>query len=707
MSRTRRIDQTRALLLFALLNLLGILAPHSIALASNLTSISVTTTRDTVNGNTTSLTALSNNPGSDGEISFREAILAAEATTPGQQLTIIFDLSENDIFGYNKPTRTWLIYLDAAPKPLLPPLLRGNITIDATSLRKPDGRPSVIIDGFEIVEAAGQSNGFVIRSANNIIRGLALVNFYDSAVVLDGTQAVGNTIAGNVIGEDLRSINGQPSLPGFYGIAISGGASGNIIGGPTASDQNTIVGNLGAGVQLSGIDTHNNTVAGNWIGLRFKGLPLKNEVGISIRDGAHENTIGSTQQGNLISGNMQGISLYNSKENLVIGNIIGLGADGMAALASDGVTSLANQEGGIFITGGATVNRIGGSAAGERNIIAANGSSQLPDSGQGIYISGTGSDNNIVQGNYIGLAADGATPRGNLRQGILIAYDAHENKIGGIAAGEGNVIAYNGLGGIRIDSDDNSVAGNLIGVAADGSTPLGNQFNGIRVGGNENMIGPGNLIANNHIAGVIVSGNHVTVQGNRLTGNATAGICVTGVQAQLLANEISNNGMDGSLTDECLIRSGVFITGTQTLAQGNFILDNGASGVVVSEGDSNRLIANSISNNQISGISLRDGGNAAIAPPNISAVSRTDATGIGCAGCTIEVFGDDGDQGRDPLGSTTANTDGQFQLVFTSAPSRINITATNTDTNGNTSPFAVPVPLPVNYSQFLPLLTMP
>jgi parallel beta-helix repeat protein len=683
---TPRRNQTRALLLLVLFGLLGMMPHPPVATAAApVTAISVTTTRDSVDGNTASLAALQNTPGLDGAISLREAMLAAEATTGHAQLTITFNLPGG--IGYDGSTGTWEIYLDAAPTPLLPQLLRGNITIDATSLRNANGQPTVIINGFEIYEPADQSNGFVIRSANNILRGLALVNFYDSAVVLDGPQAVGNTIAGNSIGESLF---GRPSFAGFSGVAISGGASGNMIGGSTDTDRNWIVGNVGTGVELRDTNTRDNTVAGNWVGIGIKGNVYSNAVGISIRDGAGENVIGSTVRGNLISGNAQGISLYNSNDNRVIGNLIGLGADGR--------TPVANQNGGIILFGGANGNQIGGSAAGERNTIAANG-------GQGIYISDQGSDNNRIQGNYIGVAADGSTPRGNLRQGILVAYNAHETEIGGSTPGQGNVIAYNGLGGIRLDSDQNTVAGNLIGVAADGTTPLGNQFNGIRVGGNENVIGPGNLIANNQMAGVVITGNHVTVQGNRLVANATAGMCVTGIHAQLIANEITANGANGPLSDECAIRSGVFITGTQTLVQSNIILDNQAPGVVVSQGSRNRLGANSISNNQISGIALRDGGNIAIAAPTITVASRTQVDGIGCANCTIEVFGDDGDQGRDLLGTTTANAQGQFQLTLASAPIRNHATATNTDANGNTSPFSQPVALPI--SLFLPLVVTP
>ena len=75
--------------------------------------------------------------------------------------------------------------------------------------------------------------------------------------------------------------------------------------------------------------------------------------------------------------------------NRVLGNYIGLQADGAGRLA--------NGE-GILITG-ASGNAIGGAADGERNIISGN-------AGAGVRLAG-GATGNEVLGNYIGLQADG------------------------------------------------------------------------------------------------------------------------------------------------------------------------------------------------------------------------------------------------------------------------------------------------------------
>ncbi len=60
----------------------------------------------------------------------------------------------------------------------------------------------------------------------------------------------------------------------------------------------------------------------------------------------------------------------------------------------------------------------------------------------------TRADTTTVQGNLVGVAADGVTPLGNSVDGIAIGL-SNDNVIGGSGAGEGNVIAHNGGVGVR------------------------------------------------------------------------------------------------------------------------------------------------------------------------------------------------------------------------------------------------------------------
>ena len=72
----------------------------------------------------------------------------------------------------------------------------------------------------------------------------------------------------------------------------------------------------------------------------------------------------------------------------------------------------------------------------------------------------------MITGNFIGTQIDGVSPvAGNTGAGLYIYDGANANFVGGTAAGSGNVIALNGQGGIRIDSNagnSNAVFGNSI-----------------------------------------------------------------------------------------------------------------------------------------------------------------------------------------------------------------------------------------------------
>ena len=116
--------------------------------------------------------------------------------------------------------------------------------------------------------------------------------------------------------------------------------------------------------------------------------------------------------------------------------------------------------------------------------------------------------------------------------GILVG--GHDTIIGGSNPGEGNLISGNNSWGLIIEGNNNIVQGNLIGTAADGSTALGNSGHGMVVsdfaGGSNNLIGgtvagAGNVIAHNGLDGISATGNvEVTILGNSIRNNSGAGI---------------------------------------------------------------------------------------------------------------------------------------------------------------------------------------
>jgi parallel beta-helix repeat protein len=148
-----------------------------------------------------------------------------------------------------------------------------------------------------------------------------------------------------------------------------------------------------------------------------------------------------------------GISITDGDSNTIEGNYIGTDATGTMAVP--------NNTGGIYVTN-STNTTIGGTAAGQRNIISGNG-------GNGVWFFTPGMGNK-VEGNWIGLDATGHVALGNNSDGVLITGGgAGQVTVGGNTPGAGNVISGNGTG-IRIDGvSGNVISGNYIGTDIDGS----------------------------------------------------------------------------------------------------------------------------------------------------------------------------------------------------------------------------------------------
>ena len=153
--------------------------------------------------------------------------------------------------------------------------------------------------------------------------------------------------------------------------------------------------------------------------------------------------------------------------NIVRGNFIGTNAAGTGAIA--------NGDDGVFISDGASGNIIGGTVAGSRNVISGNANG-------GVQIRGTGTDGNIVQGNYLGTDKTGTAPLGNFF-GVAVAEGASNNSIGGATPAARNIISSNtGSTGVTIGGGSgNKVRGNYIGTDKSGGIALGNDGHGVIV----------------------------------------------------------------------------------------------------------------------------------------------------------------------------------------------------------------------------------
>ncbi len=197
--------------------------------------------------------------------------------------------------------------------------------------------------------------------------------------------------------------------------------------------------------------------------------------------------------------------------NTVTGNYLGTDYAGTAA-----VTNYI----GVAIGAGAQSNTVGGTSAAERNVISGN-------STYGAEIKDSGTDLNVVKGNYIGTDRLGTIAVAN-GTGAIIWAGAANNTIGGNAVDAGNVISASTSNGLIIansGSDNNVVQGNLIGTDAAGTGDLGNGISGINInqGALNNTIGgtatrEANTIAFN--SGDGISMNSSGTDGNQVSGNA-------------------------------------------------------------------------------------------------------------------------------------------------------------------------------------------
>ncbi|MBI2339289.1 MAG: tandem-95 repeat protein [Deltaproteobacteria bacterium] len=465
------------------------------------------------------------------------------------------------------------------------------------------------------VVSGNDTNGFNLVSNSNIIAGNLI------GVNAAGTGAVKNGQAG-------ISMSGNSNRIGTNGDGTSDTNERNVIGGHSTSPNRGVIGS-GTGV----------IVAGNYIGIGSDGsTDLGNNRGIQIqadgwRIGTNGDGTADSAEANVISGNSTGVYVDTGGTNAVVaGNLIGLNAAGTSAVANDTA--------GIAVIASANNNsRIGTNADGtadsaERNIISGNGI------GIGIENGATGV---VVAGNYIGVDVNGNTAVANTQGIVLGKWDGStagsSNRIGTNGDGtndtaERNVISGNTTGIEITNGSSNTIAGNYVGVGADGTTDVGNAGHGITFtnsGGSSNTIG-GDIAAE--------------------------------------ANTIAYNG---DASGEYGVR------------------------VAVAGSDGNDILRNSFFNNQDIGIKLNgDGANNDQAAPSITdqGTSGSDITLVGTstASATVQIFEADSNsqEGKTWLGEATANGSGDWTFTLT-APynedGRIFV-ATATDATNGTSQFS-------------------
>jgi len=426
--------------------------------------------------------------------------------------------------------------------------------------------------GISLNSAGGNQIGGTTTAARNVISGNG-----GSGVFIVGLSSTGNLVQGNYIGTD---ISGSAAMANAGDGVTVITAPLNTIGGASVGAGNLISGNSQGGVGLKGVGTDGNLVQGNIIGTDATGsLALGNGLsGITVLEG-NSNLIGGTSAAarNVISANkLAGVYLTtNSVGNLVQGNFIGVNATGTAALG--------NLASGISIYR-ASLNTIGGTTAGARNVISGN-------TQDGIVVFDPAATGNLIQGNYIGSDAAGLGALANKLCGIHIQSPV--NTIGGPAGGAGNLISGNTQDGIFLDgggASGNLVQGNFIGTTAGGTGSLRNTRAGVgiseapgnTIGGTNS--GAGNLISanadSNGDAGVYLIGSGAAgnvIQGNKLgtdvtgtlpLGNIHEGIYLEGARSNTIGGVVAGAG---NLISANKTRGIFLVNAPGNVIQGNLI----------------------------------------------------------------------------------------------------------------------------------------
>ena len=311
------------------------------------------------------------------------------------------------------------------------------------------------------------------------------------------------------------------------------------------------------------------------------------------------------------------------EDNVIKGNYIGTDVTGTTAfgVGQNGISLGFSPQAASTETPGPTGTIIGGTTQVERNLIAG-----FTQHGVRTHRAvGT-----VIQGNYIGTDASGQTAVGNGEAGIAVDYGQ-----GALIAD--NLISGNAGEGVKItQGGGHAILGNQIGLAADGTTRLGN-FDGIllssttnvQIGGTE--VSEWNTISGSARYGIgIEASSNTIIQGNRIgtdrdgmvaVPNGLAGVELIGYATDTLiggidpgaGNLISGNPygvrISGSgLTERTRIEGnwiGTTVSGDAPLANGVGVQVLAAGGSLVDDlliGGSEPGAGNVISGNTEAGI---------------------------------------------------------------------------------------------------------
>ena len=387
-------------------------------------------------------------------------------------------------------------------------------------------------------------------------------------------------------------------------------------------------------IVIDGADAHDNVVAGNWLGYNANGSAAgsRGRYNIWISNGANRNVIGTPALAdrNVTGMSTKGMALYGpgTDGNVIQNNLYCMTPGGTSAVPCDV---------GIDLTFGPKSNQIGGSAAGERNVIGPN-TQQCIELAHGVNLDSSTTyqnNNNRILGNYLGFRPDGnydpsfrcgqrdINDRSNDSNAIDLADGSSYNLV------EGNWIGsrWDGILIMMPNETGNIVRNNTIGESPLGQpAPLGRYGVHVRTS------------AKGHV-----------IQGNTIRNTGSYGVALT--QKDVLWIRISRN----------------------------VITDTNAAAIYLAPDPNNS----------------NKGANNLLRAPVITSATSIRASGTGIAGATVEVYRATRNAGASGLASAylgsalvTANGTWSTPIVVTAGE---RVTALQINTANNTSPLGTNV----------------
>ena len=354
--------------------------------------------------------------------------------------------------------------------------------------------------------------------------------------ILSANGSPGSVISFN-IGNGVQTITPITQLPFVTAaVIIDGSTQPGFTGTPLIEISGAIVSNNGNGLVIDsgagGSTIRSLVINHGW----SDGILL--QASNCVIDGCF---IGTDPTGTVAHGNTQGIGTNfgvvatgnriggttAGQRNLISGKSIGVllneGATDNLVIGNfigtdvTGDHALANSVG---VDLRASDNTVGGNTVALRNIIAGG-----PGGSTGVAIQpSAGAGNNLIQGNYIGTDRTGTKAFG-FSTGVFLSSGATNTHVGGLTlvpgTPPGNVISGSSGAGVNIPGavTNNFVQGNLIGTNAAGTAALAN-LDGIQIQGSSNLIGGNanarNVISGNNRYGIFLGTNNAVVQDNMI-----------------------------------------------------------------------------------------------------------------------------------------------------------------------------------------------